>query len=266
MRIRVVFLQDVPPRHWAGDVKEVAGGYARNYLIPQGLAAPAVSDSLKRIAKIKQAAEVRRGRETQDMEVLAQIVNGTTVTLKARAAEGGRLYGSVTSTQIAEELSRTLDREVERRLIHLAEPIKEAGTFEVSVRLYPNITPTITVVVEAEGQLPPPPAPAEALEAQESAAEAPAAEASEQGEAEAPRAEEDSPAPEARTAEEGSAEAEAPTAEEDSPALEARTAEEDSAEAEAPTAEEDSAEPEAPEASADDEAEETDVRGEAPTP
>ena len=151
MRIRVVFLQDIPPKYMAGDIHEVAAGYARNYLIPKELAAPAVGDHLKRIEKVKQVAEGRRIQETVDMEELAQYIDGTTVTLMARASESGRLYGSITSALIAEELSRMLDRPIERRLIHLPEPIKEVGATQVPVRLYRDIAPTINVVVAAEG-------------------------------------------------------------------------------------------------------------------
>ena len=151
MRIRVVFLQDVLPKHFAGDIREVSGGYARNYLIPSGLAAPAMGSHLQHIEKIKQTAGQRRAKETQDMEQLAEIVGGTTVTIKARAGEGGRLYGSVTNARIAEELSLVLGREIDRRAIQMPEAIKEVGSFEVPVRLYHNIVPEIIVVVEAEG-------------------------------------------------------------------------------------------------------------------
>jgi large subunit ribosomal protein L9 len=151
VRIRVVFLQDVLPKHLAGDTKEVSGGYARNYLIPMGLAAPAIGDPLQRIVKIRRAAEQRRARETQDMEQLAGLMEGTTVTIKARAGEGGRLYGSVTGTRIAEELSLVLGREIDRRTVGLTEPIKEIGSFEVPIHLYTNIAPSISVVVETEG-------------------------------------------------------------------------------------------------------------------
>jgi large subunit ribosomal protein L9 len=154
VRIRIVFLQDVPPRHLAGDVREVAAGYARNYLIPHRLAAPAVPEQLKRIGKIKKVADERRTRETQDMQVLAELLQGKTVVLKARSGEGGRLYGSVTNLSIAAELSKVVEREIDRRTILLPEPIKELGTFQVPIRLYHNIAPVITVVVEAEGQAP----------------------------------------------------------------------------------------------------------------
>ena len=151
MRIRVVFLQDVPPKYLAGGIHDVAAGYARNYLIPNLLAAPAVGDHLTRIEKVKRVAEGRRIQQTADMTELAQYIEGTTITLVARASEGGRLYGSITSTVIAEELSRMLDRPIERRLIHLPEPIKEIGNSQITVRLFADITPTFKLVIRAEG-------------------------------------------------------------------------------------------------------------------
>ena len=151
MRIRVVFLQDVPPKYLAGDIHDVTAGYARNYLIPKLLAAPAVGDHLMRIKKVKRVAEGRRIQQTADMTELAQYIEGTTITLVARASDSGRLYGSITSTVIAEELSRMLDRPIERRLIHLPEPIKEIGNSQITVRLFADITPTFKLVIEAEG-------------------------------------------------------------------------------------------------------------------
>lgn len=150
MRIRVVFLQDVPPKYLAGDIHEVAAGYARNYLIPNMLAAPAVGEHLKRIEKVRRIAEDRRVQQTADMTELAQYIEGKTITLVARASDNGRLYGSITSTAIAEELSRMLDRPIERRLIYLPEPIKEIGTSQISVRLFTDIAPTFNLVIEAE--------------------------------------------------------------------------------------------------------------------
>ena len=105
MRVQVVFLADVPPKHMAGDVRAVAGGYARNYLIPQGLAAPATIDHLKRIEKIKRAAESKRARDASDLKGVADLLEGLSVTLKGRSGQGGRLYGSITNIAIAEALT-----------------------------------------------------------------------------------------------------------------------------------------------------------------
>jgi large subunit ribosomal protein L9 len=154
LRVQVVFLADVLPRYRAGDVRFVAGGYARNYLIPKGLAAPATQEHLKRIEKIRQAADERRAREAQETQGVAQRLEGMTVTIKARAGEGGRLYGSITTAAIAQAITDASGQEVDRRLIQLPEPIRSLGSFPVAVRLHQDIVPSVTVVVEAEGQRP----------------------------------------------------------------------------------------------------------------
>ena len=150
MRIRVIFLHDVFPKYKAGDIRAVAGGYARNYLIPQGLAAPATGEHLKRVEKIKVVAEEQRKREVQGVLGISELLNGTSLTVKVRAGEGGRLYGSVTSAQIAHELSQITGQEIDRRSIQLEESIKEVGVFEVPVRLHHEVVPVVNVVVEDE--------------------------------------------------------------------------------------------------------------------
>ena len=148
MRVQVVFLADVPPKHMAGDVRAVSGGYARNYLIPQGLAAPATADQLKRIAKIKTAAEAKRVRDAADLKGVADLLEGLSVTLKGRSGQGGRLYGSITTMAIAEALTEAVGQDIDRRIISLTEPIRDLGTFQVPVRLHMDLIPTVTVVVE----------------------------------------------------------------------------------------------------------------------
>lgn len=148
MRVQVVFLADVPPKHMAGDVRAVSGGYARNYLIPQGLAAAATADQLKRIAKIKSAAESKRARDAADLKSVADVLDGLSVTLKGRSGQGGRLYGSITTMAIAQALTDAVGHEIDRRIISLTDPIRDLGTFQVPVRLHMDLIPTVTVVVE----------------------------------------------------------------------------------------------------------------------
>lgn len=148
MRVQVVFLADVPPKHSAGDVRAVSGGYARNYLIPQGLAAPATTDQLKRIEKIKKAAEEKRARDTADLKGVADRLEGLSVTLKGRSGQGGHLYGSITTMAIAQALTEAVGHDIDRRIISLTEPIRDLGTFQVPVRLHMDLIPTVTVVVE----------------------------------------------------------------------------------------------------------------------
>lgn len=128
----------------------MAGGYARNYLFPKEMAVPATAEHRKRIEKIKLVAEERRVRETKETQVIAQRLDEMTVTIGARAGDQGRLYGSVTTMAIAEAIAKDSGHEVDRRLIHLAEPIRELGTFPVTVRLHQDVSATVSVVVEDE--------------------------------------------------------------------------------------------------------------------
>lgn len=180
MRIRVLFIQDVPPRFRAGEIREVARGYARNYLIPRGLGVPATKDQLNRVEKVKQVAAERRVAVATQMSEVAKRLEGASVTIRMRSGEGGRLYGAVTNMLVAQELEKAIGVEVDRRQIDLTEPIREIGTFQVPVRLSAEHSPTVTVNVESTTHLAGP-----ALEqsegtpqpAQATAAEAPSTEA-----------------------------------------------------------------------------------------
>lgn len=153
MRVQVVFLEEVPPRYQAGDVRAVLGGYARNFLFPQGLAVPATPEQLKRIERIKKAATVQREKDIEGLGGINQELDGLVVKLRARAGGNGQLYGSITSLHIASEVQQATGREVSRRMIVLPQPIKEVGTFQIPVRLHSAVVPTLTVIVEPEGQL-----------------------------------------------------------------------------------------------------------------
>jgi large subunit ribosomal protein L9 len=148
LRIQVLFVTDVPPKYRAGEVRAVAGGYARNYLFPKEMAVPATAEHRKRIAKIMQVAEVRRTRETQETQVIANRLNDTSVTIRVRAGDRGRLYGSVTNAAIADAITQASGLEVDRRLIQVPEPIRNLGTFPVTVRLQQDVSAVVNVVVE----------------------------------------------------------------------------------------------------------------------
>jgi len=148
VRFQVVFLADVPPKYMAGEIRAVSGGFARNYLIPQGLAAPATSEQLKRIEKIKKIAEEKRMRDASDLKGVFDKLEGLHITVKGRSGEGGHLYGSITNMAIAEALTEAVGQDIDRRTISLSEPIRELGTFEIPVRLHMDLVPTVTVVVE----------------------------------------------------------------------------------------------------------------------
>ena len=148
--MEVVFTQDVPNKARAGEVRKVPDGYARNFLLPQGLAEIATPEVLKRIHKITEIGDEIRVRETAVMEELASGLNDVTINLTARITPTGRYYGAITSTHIAMELAEKVGREVERRWIEIAEPIREPGEYAVTLRFSTEITATIHVNAEIE--------------------------------------------------------------------------------------------------------------------
>ena len=146
--MRVIFLEDVPNVARAGEIKEVANGYGRNFLIPKKLALLATSPATSR-------PEVQRKLTTQnqtedELVKLANRLEGREVTLKARVGAKDRLYGSVTSADIAAELQNIAGVAVDKRKVELAEPIRQLGSYEVAIRLARDIVPKIKVTVTAE--------------------------------------------------------------------------------------------------------------------
>ncbi len=148
--MEVVFTQDVPNQARAGELRRVADGYARNYLIPQGLAEMATPEVLKRLHKIKAAGDETRVRETQVLEELAEALTDISITVSARVTPTGRYYGTVSSARIAAELSLVVGREIDRRLVEAGEPIREPGEYEVVLRFSNEIQATIHITAEVE--------------------------------------------------------------------------------------------------------------------
>jgi len=146
--MRVIFLEDVPNVARAGDIKEVASGYGRNYLIPQKLARLATSPAIN-LPEIQRKLATRNQSE-ETLVKLANQLEGREVTLKARVGAKDRLYGSITSADIAAELQESAGVAIDKRKIELAEPIRQVGSYEVVIRLAKDIVPTIKVTVTAE--------------------------------------------------------------------------------------------------------------------
>lgn len=149
--MRVILIRDVDRVGAAGEVKDVANGYGRNYLLPKGLAELASADSLKRADEYRKAEERRQQALNTEMEGLAGILDGLEVNIKARAGDKGRLYGSVTSSDIAAEALRLIGHEIDKRKIELHEPIHHLGEHEVTVKLSRDLAPKLKVMVVAEG-------------------------------------------------------------------------------------------------------------------
>ena len=146
--MRVIFLEDIPNVARTGDVKEVKTGYARNYLLPKKLAVLATSREMERLESIKRAGLIRLSKQLDGAEALKQRMEESPLALQVRAGPTGKLYGAVTSALVAEELSRQLDVEVDRRNVVLDEGIQELGSFEVTVKLHSQITATVALLVE----------------------------------------------------------------------------------------------------------------------
>jgi len=145
--MKVIFLQDVPNVAQAGQVKEVADGYARNYLIPRKLAALAQPQAVSQIETRTKKMEVRL---TSEMQELAILIEGTEVNLKAKAGAKDKLYGSITSADIAAELQNVTGLEIDKRKIELEEPIRQLGSYEIALKLGKDIAPKIKVTVTEE--------------------------------------------------------------------------------------------------------------------
>jgi large subunit ribosomal protein L9 len=146
----VILIKDVPNVGEAGDVTEVADGYGRNYLIARGLAKLATPGEIKQAAQHRRREQKRAMREMSDAKAMAARLEGMTLTFQAHAGEGTKLYGSITSGDIADKLSEALGREFDRRKIHLDESLRQLGTHQVTIRLTAELTPEVTVVIERD--------------------------------------------------------------------------------------------------------------------
>lgn len=149
--MKVLLLEDIYKLGRAGDIKKVANGYGRNYLIPQGLAVLATPGALKQVEHIRAKASERRVALNEEMGGFAEQLSGLVLTYAMRAGETGKLYGSVTTQMIADSLKEETGVEIERRQID-AQPIRMIGEHEVSVRLTVDLIPVITVLVFREGE------------------------------------------------------------------------------------------------------------------
>lgn len=148
--MKVIFLEDVPNVARAGETKLVADGYGRNYLLPRQLAILAGSRAAAIVAVRLRKRERLQAQTEAEMAALAAKLNGIEVTLRAKAGAKDRLYGSVTSADIAEVLSRSVGGVVDKKKIELAQPIHQLGSYEVTVRFTHDIVAAVKLTVVAE--------------------------------------------------------------------------------------------------------------------
>jgi large subunit ribosomal protein L9 len=148
--VKVILTSDVQKLGKSGELKEVADGYARNFLIPNKLAVPAAGGAYRAWQHDIASREEKRKREREEAEYAAQRIGSTTLTMGVKVGEGGKLYGSITAKDIADALGRR-GITVDRHKVDLPEPLKTLGTYRVAVKMYPGLTPEVTVVVEPKG-------------------------------------------------------------------------------------------------------------------
>lgn len=147
--MKLILLKDVKGLGKKDDLVNASDGYARNYLIPRGLAVEATESSIKMLNEKKRKEEEKKREWKKEAEQLAERLNATGVVLKVKAGNG-KIFGSVTSKEIAEKLKEQHGIDVDKRKIALEEPIKYPGTFYVDVWLYPEVTAKLKVIVEGE--------------------------------------------------------------------------------------------------------------------
>lgn len=147
--MKVILRQDVKSLGKAGQVVEVADGYARNYLIPRGLAVEATRQNLASLEEQRRQEDRRARQQLEQARADARKLEGKVVTVTARAGEGGRLYGSVTAADVAAALEPLLGYRPDKRRIELAEPIRHVGRYQVTIRLHPEVSARVAVDVTA---------------------------------------------------------------------------------------------------------------------
>jgi large subunit ribosomal protein L9 len=177
--MKVLLLKDVYKLGRAGDVKKVADGYGRNFLLPQKLAVLATPGALKQVEKIRSQAEIRRTELNSELKSLADQISGVTVVFPVKAGETGKLYGSITTQDVATAIQEKTRFEVKKQQIDM-QPIRNLGEYTAHVRLTMDLVPEVKIIVHREG------------EAIDDGSAAPA---------EAPEAQAETPAPETEAAE-----------------------------------------------------------------
>ena len=149
--MKILLMKDVYKLGRAGDIKKVADGYGRNFLIPQGFAVLATEGALKQVQRIKAQAEIRRSTQNNELQGVADLIKGVTLTFAAKAGDTGKLYGSITTQDIATALTEKVRHEIKRQLVDI-QPIRTLGEFTAHIRLTMDLVPEIKIIVHREGE------------------------------------------------------------------------------------------------------------------
>ncbi|KXK12403.1 MAG: 50S ribosomal protein L9 [Chloroflexi bacterium OLB14] len=149
--MKVLLIKDVYKLGRAGDIKKVADGYGRNFLLPQGFAVLATEGAMKQVQKIKAQAEVRRNAQNEELKGIADQIKELTLIFPAKAGETGKLYGSITTQDIATQITEKIRFEVKRQQVD-TQPIRTLGEFAAHVRLTMDLVPEVKIIVHREGE------------------------------------------------------------------------------------------------------------------
>jgi len=152
--MKVLLLKDVFKLGLAGEVKKVADGYARNFLLARGFATPATAGALKQADRVRADGDKLREKENREKSGIADALTGLRLEFPVRASEQGRLYGSVTHQMVADAIESAIGENIDRRSV-MAQPLREIGIFEVPIRLTADLVPRVTAVVYPETEDPP---------------------------------------------------------------------------------------------------------------
>ncbi|MGI6739950.1 MAG: 50S ribosomal protein L9 [Brevefilum sp.] len=151
--MRVLLIKDVYKLGRAGEIKKVAAGYGRNYLIPQGLAIPATKGAIQQSERIAAKATERRAVLNEELSDVAEVLNGKKLYFPVKASETGRLYGSISAEDIVKLVKSNYSIDIERRQVE-TEPVRQLGTYNIPIHLTMDLVPEITVVLHRENEVP----------------------------------------------------------------------------------------------------------------
>ncbi|MEN6462719.1 MAG: 50S ribosomal protein L9 [Syntrophomonas sp.] len=148
--MKVILIQDVKKLGKPGEIKEVSDGYARNFLIPKGLAKEATTTLLKETKEKNVREENKKDKEKQQAEAIKQEMDGKSITIKAKTGGGDKLFGAITAREVSDSIHEQLGRVIDKKKIDMTEPIKHLGEYQVKIKIYPSIQAEIKVIVAAQ--------------------------------------------------------------------------------------------------------------------
>ena len=149
--MKVLFKRDVPDVAKAGQVKDVADGYARNFLSPRGLAVAATAGALKQVAELQAVAARHAADEEKSAQELKRRLEAQPIVIEAKAGSQGRLYGSVTTADVATAIQKQVGATVDRRDLDIVDPVRQVGSYQVTARLHRAVSANVTIEVRAVG-------------------------------------------------------------------------------------------------------------------